>query len=378
MITNILRFIFKSVKRLICLVIIFALIITVVAIKCSRKSSDSEGSVKASVTKNIDDIPIANGYEAPSGREESSEAPSDSSVAPDKTDTGDNSDPEYITDPYTPTDHAKLTKEVKQLCERYPDALTLDTIGESAEDRELYMMKLGKGKKEVLFVAGIHGTEYIACAFIMRMTEEYAKAYEAGTPFGPYDVRKLLDETTIYIVPMANPDGVERVQHEGLDWRANANGVNLNLNFPTDKWEDMDRGVYGPDRADYKGDGPASEPETKAIVKLCDQHDFDFALSFHTKGQVLYWIDNNTGEVDGARELTDKIADYTGYKKMRSTSRVNDYGGGLENWFRYKYKRPGICVEMTPSNGVKGPHNDADFDRLVWDKAKYIGLVVID
>ena len=52
------------------------------------------------------------------------------------------------------------------------------------------------------------------------------------------------------------------------------------------------------------------------------------------------------------------------------------YAGGYENWFRAEFSRPAFCIELTPTAGNNSPHDDADFDALVWNKAKYLGAVL--
>ena len=77
----------------------------------------------------------------------------------------------------------------------------------------------------------------------MKMIEEYSRAYSNSNNFGKYNVREILDQISIYFVPMVNPDGVNLV-NKGLDavnnreaieamvmlkpsyreWKANING----------------------------------------------------------------------------------------------------------------------------------------------------------
>ena len=282
-----------------------------------------------------------------------------------------------IVNPYIPTNYEKLNNEIIELSDEYSEVIELSIIGKSQQNRNLYLIKLGRGQQKVLFTGSTHGTEYITSAYLLKMTEEYARCYINEQNFGGRNVKQLLDNTTIYIVPMINPDGVEMVLNHHINWRANANGVNLNQNFPTNRWNDIDTGIYQPDINGFRGYSPASEPESKALINLCETYNFKFMLSFHAKGEVLYWTDDNTGIVPGSTKLMKIIEKSTGYKPMESTDNVNSYAGGFENWFRYKYNRPGICIELTPSNDSTDPHNDKYFNSLVWDKAKYLGLDVI-
>ena len=282
-----------------------------------------------------------------------------------------------IVNPYIATDYEKLKNEVIELSNKYSEVIELSIIGKSEQNRNLYLIKLGKGQKKVLFTGATHGTEYITSAYLLKIAEEYARCYIHGQKFGGRNVKELLDNTTIYIVPMVNPDGVEITLNYHINWRANANGVNLNQNFPTNRWDDIDTGIYQPDINGFPGYFSVSESESKALINLCEKCKFEFMLSFHAKGEVLYWTDDNTGIVPDSVKLMKIIEKSTGYKPMESTDDVNSFAGGFENWFRYKYNRPGICIELTPSNNSKSPHNDKYFNSLVWDKTKYLGLDVI-
>ena len=79
----------------------------------------------------------------------------------------------------------------------------------------------------------------------------------------------------LWVVPTYNPDGV------AAGTRQNARGVDLNRNFPND-WRDLD-GRY------ESGAGPASEPETQAVMDFLDEVDPSAVLGFH---QPLYGVDS--------------------------------------------------------------------------------------
>ena len=87
-------------------------------------------------------------------------------------------------------------------------------------------------------------------------------------PVTPPAVRGLLQaaiapDVEVWLVPVANPDG----SAAGL--RCNANGVDLNRNFPWD-WRPSDGGP-----------APLSEPETQALVTLVEQQHPDVVIWVH-------------------------------------------------------------------------------------------------
>jgi len=232
----------------------------------------------------------------------------------------------------------------------------------------------------------------VTTAFLMLTAEEYAAAWYGGTPYGAYPaekVRWLLDEFTVYIVPMVNPDGVDivtaggpatvHIQNPGA-WKSNANGVNLNRNFPFD-WDKNRDGGDSNNYLSYKGPSAGSEPETQALMALCESVAFEHMVSCHCQGKVMYWRDDGNGEVPGDRALARTISDITGYAMLPSTSSaLNGWGGGFENWFRYQYNRPGICLEFCRFN-TADPETMSKFytsDMVNWPQSQNLLLGVLD
>jgi len=72
------------------------------------------------------------------------------------------------------------------------------------------------------------------------------------------------------------------------------------------------------------------------------------------------------------------MSDVTGYDMMPVSEDPAVYGAGFENWFRQDFARPGFCVELTPTGNGAVPHEDADFEPLIWDKAKYLVAELIN
>ena len=92
----------------------------------------------------------------------------------------------------------------------------LFSIGESVMEHELFCLKIGEGEKKLFINGAHHGLEYLTAAFIMKFIEEYAESVESGGEMFGYDTRALYERTTLYAVPMVNPDGVDIAIH-GID-----------------------------------------------------------------------------------------------------------------------------------------------------------------
>ena len=275
-------------------------------------------------------------------------------------------DPLDIVDPLEPYNSVRLYRDVQAIADRYPEIVTLDTIGRSVLGKDIPLLKLGVGRRPLLWIGALHGREVVTTGYLLLLAETYAQAYTHYEACGDTPAEKvqwLLDEFVIYIVPMANPDGVDIVTAGGTaevyvqnpkTWKSNANGVNLNRNFPFD-WDSYKPKMDHPKNnyLNFTGVGAGSEPETQALMALCESVAFEHMVSCHCQGKVLYWRDNKNGPIPGDEALARAIAKTTGYRMLPSTtSAAAGWAGGFENWFRYRYNRPGVCMEFCRYNTV--------------------------
>jgi predicted deacylase len=162
---------------------------------------------------------------------------------------------------------------------------TWHAIGESVERRPIEAMQIGSGPTRVLLIGGIHGDEPEGQPLVERLVDELTA-----------DTRAMRD-TTLLIVRDLNPDGT------AVHSRTNANGVDLNRNFPASNWDSTARNPRM-----NPGPRPESEPETRVLVELIRAFQPDRMLVMHaTHGKPM----NN---YDGpARAIAESMSQSNGY-----------------------------------------------------------------
>ena len=171
------------------------------------------------------------------------------------------------------------------------------------------------GKKQLFYSAAYHANEWITTPVLLKFVEDYARAYANDLSLGEARAERLFEEYQLFVVPMVNPDGVDLVngmlEVEGYlkqarqiaadypqipfpqGWKANINGVDLNLQFPAG-WEKareikFAQGYTTPAPRDYVGSAPLTEPESIAVYEFTRVHDFLLILAYHTQGETIYW-----------------------------------------------------------------------------------------
>jgi protein MpaA len=173
-------------------------------------------------------------------------------------------------------------------------------IGYSVSGRPLEVYTFGNGEKQRMIVAGIHGGyEWNTIA----LADELITHINKNPGIIPSDV-------TLYILRSLNPDGDAR--DHGYDGRVNDHGVDLNRNFPTNWAADWDRDGCWDYTPVTGGTGPASEPETKALVAFLQSHRVEALISYHSAALGVFpggepWEKNSI-------EFAKALAEVTGYK----------------------------------------------------------------
>lgn len=288
-----------------------------------------------------------------------------------------------------------LENDIQGLKARYP-FIEVGVAGKSVLGKNLYYVKLGSGPNEVFYNGAHHALEWITSPLLMKFIEDFSEAYVDGTSIRGYDIRDIWNRSTIYIMPMVNPDGVDLVI-DGLQrdnpyyaqliqwnngstdfsqvWEANIRGVDLNHNYDASwnlsKAAEAAYGISGPGPTRYSGPYPESEPETKAVADFTRSHNFRLVLAYHSQGEVIYWTYLNIIPPDSRRigELFSRVSGY----ELSQTSGITSYAG-YKDWFIDKYRRPGFTIEVGRG---KNPLPIEQFNKIYNDNIEILILAAI-
>ena len=185
-----------------------------------------------------------------------------------------------------------------------------ELIGRSVRGRPIYAYGLGPPSGTPVLVVGCtHGDESAGMAIVTAL-------------------RGLLPPigVNLWLVPTINPDGVS------AGTTGNANGVNLNRNFPY-AW----RHLSGVGRFS-SGPRPLSEPETRATHRFLLRIKPRLAIWFH---QHLAVVDDS----QGSRALERTFGRLVGLPLRR----LPDYPGSITNWENHRFPRSTAFVTELPA-----------------------------
>jgi predicted deacylase len=238
-----------------------------------------------------------------------------------------------------------------ELEQEFPGLVKSEVIGHSVEGRAIVALHLSnfadeRAKPTVGLMGNLHGDEIgngpWGMAVLRQVLEGYGKDPAATAALNARDIRAI---------PYANPDGRFRVEqgyltgdHKDLFHRANANGVDLNRNFPFG---------YGSTRANRGTAGPhaLSEPESQAIAAYWTQHPPELYIDIHSAGDdvlVPYGFPHAPSpHLAGLLRIARGIGERNGYGVASSADFTNGGTSGTsKDWVHGVLGKPAFTMEV--------------------------------
>jgi len=286
---------------------------------------------------------------------------------------------------------ATLAASFPQLCSRFELPET------SVQQRKVYALRIragsGENRRGVLLVGGAHSRELMNPDLLVELAVDVLASYLNGTDivlgqrtWPAQDIKIMLENLDLYLIPCINPDGREYVMTVDDLWRKNrrdnpgtpCDGVDLNRNL--DLLWGVTQGQTSCAACSDVFAGPAvfSEPETRNVKHLLDTHRIDCFVDVHSYSElVLYpWGHAPTQTTDSSKRSTSlpsgtcsPLADQ-GYKEYMIprdlqrfetvAQRIVDAIAGVRG--RFYTPQPGVGLYPTT-----GTHSDYVYGRHIAD-----------
>jgi len=288
-----------------------------------------------------------------------------------------------------PYSYEMLEDDLSKINQRYKEKIKIKSIGKTHFGRDIWAIRLGRGKKNVVLIGSHHGREWMTSLMLMKMLESYSATYNESGFLG-FKSHQIFNEVSLWFVPMLNPDGVAIQQNDFKDfpsqhqklllkmndgsdnfkrWKANGMGIDLNRQYPAG-WESLDQQPDSPWYKFYKGEKPLESKEVKSLTKFIKEINPTIAVAYHTAGREIFWNYKNGKNLKRDKRIAKKVSKLTGYKLTMPTK--NAMGGGFTDWFITTYHRPAMTIEISYLVGETNP--PLSVFQKEWKRNRYVGI----
>ncbi|MFQ5430531.1 MAG: M14 family zinc carboxypeptidase [Phycisphaerae bacterium] len=210
-------------------------------------------------------------------------------------------------------------------------------IGTSVEGRPIELLAFGDGADCVLILATIHGDEDAGTPLVRRLAAYLSSHAELAAG------RRVL------LLPVANPDGL------AAQTRENANGVDLNRNYPAEN--------FSPGSG--TGSVPLSEPESVAINGLLRRYRPRRIISIHQPLRRGHACIDHDGPAAGLAEAMSAHGDLP-------VEKIGSRPGSLGSYAGLTLGIPIITLELPKSaKGLDGESLWAVYGRMLLAAIRY-------
>lgn len=211
----------------------------------------------------------------------------------------------------------------------HPNLCQIIETGTTVQGRKQIFAKISDNvsvyeqEPRFMYSSSMHGDEVTGYVLMLRLINHLLSEYSVNT-----EIQQLVDGMEIWICPLENPDGTYAGGNQTVNGatRFNANGIDLNRNYPNP--------LYG----DHP-DGEVWQPEILSFIHLTDSIHFVMSANFHGGAEVLnypwdtwtsnvnshaddnWWIDITTAYANSAISLSP-----SGYLQSVTSSGISNGG----------------------------------------------------
>ncbi|MEV7191807.1 M14 family zinc carboxypeptidase [Streptomyces sp. NPDC093510] len=199
-----------------------------------------------------------------------------------------------------------LQEEIVRTGQANPGITKVVSIGKTLQGKDILALKISKNAKKAkdgskpstLYMSNQHAREWITPEMTRRLMHHYLDNYGKDKR-----ITKLVNSTELWFVLSANPDGYDytHAADGNRQWRKNlrdidgdgktapGDGVDLNRNFAYKWGYDNEGSSPEPSSETYRGTGPMSEPETKALDRFQKRIGFTYGINYHSAAELLLY-----------------------------------------------------------------------------------------
>lgn len=250
-------------------------------------------------------------------------------------------------------------KTYRELAEKYPTLVKLESIGKSGAGADLWIVKISDNanidekEPEFAYIANMHGNEVVGRRLMVRLLSDMIEKYQAGDP----EMVQLIDNNEIFFMPTMNPDGYAKRR------RGNAKWTDLNRDFP--------------DFANLSNNENTTNGraiETVAMMNFHAGRHIALSGSFHDGAVVVNYPWDTTKERPPLHQMIREISlEYAGLNSdMRDSYSweggvTNGYdwyevNGGIQDWAYYYHGDLMITLELSNSKWPRFKEIDNQYE----------------
>jgi carboxypeptidase T len=265
--------------------------------------------------------------------------------------------------------YGEMVQALQALEAAHPDLAKVSSIGKTVEGRDIWAIQLnsdsaalraGKsGKPGAVFMGAHHAREHLSAEVPLLLAKHLLQNRNDS------QVRTLLEQRDIWIIPMINPDGHEYDLAGGSYklWRKNRRnngngtfGVDLNRNYSY-RWGTG--GASGrTSHETYRGPAPFSEPESSAVRDfLRARTNVKTLLSFHTYSELILYPWGHTNDaINVSRDrqafeiMAQTMSKWNGYKPQQASG-LYIASGDTTDWAYGELGIFAFTFELSPAAG---------------------------